>query len=171
MVTGTVEKGDLKVKDIVELVGLGPGKRATVVGLQEKGRTIEQASAGQEVNIVLAGVSKDDVRRGQVVAAPGSLKAFRRAKASVTLLSPEHGGRKTPVTTGHRCLCSFRGVEFSTTFELPEGQNSLAPGQPGVTLALRLEEPVALEKGQHFDIKEGGKTIGQGVIVSVDEDG
>lgn len=171
VVSGSVERGTLKVKDVVELVGVLPTKQATVSGLQAQGRAVEQASAGQEVSIILSGVSSDEVRRGQVVAEPGSLKAFRKAKASVALLSPEQGERKSPIGNGYRLLCRFRGVDFSASFQLPGGQDSLSPGQSDVRLSLQLEEPVALEKGQRFEIKEAGKTIGQGEILSTDEEG
>ena len=169
VVSGTVERGSVKVSDNVELVGIYPAKPVTVTAIQHKGKDVQEALAGQEVGLILRGVSKDEVQRGQVLAEPGCLKAFRQASAKIALLATQEGGRKTPISTGYRSMCRFRGVDFSGTVQLPKSQSAMQPGQSEVTVDLRLEQPVALENGQSFEIREAGKTVGRGVIVSAIE--
>ncbi len=162
---GTVERGVVKVNDTLELIGGPTARTVTVSSIDLRGRALPEAKAGQEVGLVLRGVTSAEIRRGQVLATAGVLKAVAVASARVELLAADAGGRKGPITSSYRPLLRFRSLDTSATFQLPSGQTELAPGASANPVELRFSEAVPLEKGQSFEILEGGKTIGKGVIL------
>jgi len=167
VVTGRVERGRLKKEQEVEVVGLREEVlRRVVTGIEMFRKELDEAIAGDNVGLLLRGTSKDEVERGMVVAAPGSIRPYRHFKAQVYILRKEEGGRHTPFTTGYRPQFYFRTTDVTGTVILPEGVQMVAPGD-NVELQVELIKPVALEKGLRFAIREGGRTVGAGTITEV----
>lgn len=169
VVTGRVERGILKPGEEVEIVGFRDKPLKTVVTSIEMFRKIlDEARAGDNVGLLLRGIKKDDVERGMVVAKPGSITPHKKFKAQVYVLKKEEGGRHTPFFTGYRPQFYFRTTDVTGTIKLPEGREMVMPGDH-VNLEVELIEPVALEEGLRFAVREGGRTVGAGVVTEIIE--
>jgi len=169
VVTGRVERGILKPGEEVEIVGFRDKPIKTVVTSIEMFRKIlDEARAGDNVGLLLRGIKKDDVERGMVVAKPGSITPHKKFKAQVYVLKKEEGGRHTPFFTGYRPQFYFRTTDVTGTIKLPEGREMVMPGDH-VNLEVELIEPVALEEGLRFAVREGGRTVGAGVVTEIIE--
>ena len=167
--TGRIERGVVKVGEEVEIVGMQEKTRKTVVtGVEMFRKILDQGQAGDNVGILLRGVEKDDLERGQVVAKPGSITPHKKAKAEIYVLSKEEGGRHTPFFNGYRPQFYFRTTDVTGNIKLPEGVEMVMPGD-NVNMELELHTPVAMEKGLRFAIREGGRTVGAGSISEVVE--
>jgi elongation factor Tu len=168
VVTGRVERGTLKVGDEVEIVGLSEEKRKTVVtGIEMFRKQLDEAIAGDNVGVLLRGITKDEVERGQVLAKPGTITPHKRFKAQVYVLSKEEGGRHTPFFLGYRPQFYIRTADITgTVVGLPEGQEMVMPGD-NVELEVELMVPVAMEEQMRFAIREGGRTVGAGVVTKI----
>ena len=165
--TGRVERGAVKVGEQVEIVGLTDEPRTTVVtGVEMFRKTLEQGVAGDNIGVLLRGVEKDEIERGQVLAKPGSIKPHTKFKGEVYVLSKEEGGRHTPFFTGYRPQFYFRTTDVTGSAVLPEGVEMVMPGD-NITMSIELITPIALEEGLRFAIREGGRTIGKGVVSSI----
>jgi len=167
--TGRVERGILKAGAEVEIVGLHHEPRKVVVtSLEMFHKTLDDAEPGDAVGALLRGVERDEVERGQVLAAPGSIKPHTDAEAEVYVLSKEEGGRHTPFFTGYKPQFYIRTTDVTGTIELAEGVEMVMPGD-NTKMKVKLIYPVALEKGLRFAIREGGKTVGAGTFTSIIE--
>lgn len=169
VVTGRVERGRLKPGDEVEIVGLGPTRKTVATSVEMFRKVLDEAIAGDNIGVLLRGIGKDEVERGQVLAQPGSIKPYRKFRAEVYVLTKEEGGRHTPFFSGYRPQFYFRTTDVTGTVTLPEGVEMVMPGD-NVNIYVELIYPVALEPGLRFAIREGGKTVGAGVITEVIED-
>jgi elongation factor Tu len=167
--TGKVERGVVRLKDEVEILGLrGQARKAVVTGLQAFHRTMEEARAGENVGVLLRGVKRDEVERGQVLARPGSITPHTTFEASIFVLSKEEGGRHTPFFTGYRPQFYFRTTDVTGAVELPEGVAMCLPGDHAtVKVELCADKPVAMDEGQRFAVREGGKTVGSGLVTRI----
>ena len=166
VVTGRVERGILKINDEVEIVGLRPTQKSVVTGIEMFRKTLEFAEAGDNAGVLLRGISRDDVERGQVLAKPGSVTPHTKFTASVYVLSKEEGGRHTPFFSNYRPQFYFRTTDVTGVIELPAGVEMVMPGDK-VDMTVELIAPVALEKGTKFSIREGGRTVGAGVVSEI----
>ena len=165
--TGRIERGVVKVGEEVEVVGLRPAVSKTVVtGVEMFRKELEEGQAGDNVGLLLRGADKDNMERGMVLAAPGSIKPHTKFKASVYILTKEEGGRHTPFFKGYRPQFYFRTTDVTGTAALPEGTEMCMPGD-NVTLTVELITPVAMKKELRFAIREGGRTVGAGVISEI----
>ncbi|HPZ22232.1 MAG: elongation factor Tu [Bacillota bacterium] len=166
VVTGRVERGAIKVGDEVEIVGLRDAPRKTVcTGTEMFHKQLEQAQAGDNVGVLLRGIDRKDVERGQVLAKPGSIKPLTKFKAEVYVLSKEEGGRHTAFFNGYRPQFYFRTTDVTGVITLPEGVEMVMPGD-NVNLEVELITPIAIEEGLRFSIREGGRTVGSGVVTA-----
>jgi len=170
VVTGRVERGVLKVGDEVEIVGLSDEKKKTVVtGIEMFRKILDEAVAGDNIGVLLRGITKDEVERGQVLAKPGTITPHKKFKAQVYVLSKEEGGRHTPFFLGYRPQFYMRTADITgTVVGLPEGQEMVMPGD-NVELTIELMVPVAMEEQMRFAIREGGRTVGAGVVTQIIE--
>jgi elongation factor Tu len=167
--TGRVERGKVTVGEEVEIVGLRPASKRTVVtGLEMFRKSLDEALAGDNIGVLLRGVEKDEVERGMVLAKPGSIKPHTEFEAEVYVLTKEEGGRHTPFFTGYRPQFYFRTTDVTGDIALPAGVEMVMPGD-NITMGVKLITPVALEEGLRFAIREGGRTVGAGVVVKVVE--
>ncbi|ADU96228.1 translation elongation factor Tu [Thermovibrio ammonificans HB-1] len=167
VVTGRVERGTLKVGDEVEIVGLRDEPIKTVAtGIEMFRKVLDEALPGDNIGVLLRGVGKDEVERGMVVAKPGSIKPHRKFKAEVYILSKEEGGRHTPFFNGYQPQFYFRTTDVTGKVKLPEGVEMVMPGD-NVTFEVELLKPVAIEEGLRFAIREGGRTVGAGVVTEI----
>ncbi len=167
--TGRVERGKLGVGQEVELVGLRPASKKTVVtGLEMFRKSLDETVAGDNIGVLLRGVAKEEVERGMVLAKPGSIKPHTDFQAEVYVLTKEEGGRHTPFFTGYRPQFYFRTTDVTGDIALPGGVEMVMPGD-NITMGVKLITPVALEEGLRFAIREGGRTVGAGVVVKVTE--
>ena len=167
--TGRVERGVINPGDEVEIVGLHHEPRKTVAtSLEMFHKTLDDAEPGDAVGILLRGVDREDIERGQVIAAPGSIKPHTYAEASVYVLSKEEGGRHTPFFNGYKPQFYIRTTDVTGTIELPEGVEMVMPGD-NIAMKIKLIYPVALEKGLRFAIREGGRTVGAGTVSRIIE--
>jgi len=165
--TGRVERGVVKVGDQVEIVGLSDKPKKTVAtGVEMFRKLLDQAEAGDNVGILLRGVDKKEVRRGQVIAAPGSITPHTKFKAEVVILTKEEGGRHTSIFSGYRPQFYFRTTDVTGTVYLPEGVEMAMPGD-NLTITGELITPIAMEKGVRFAIREGGRTVAAGVVTEI----
>ncbi|WP_038071014.1 elongation factor Tu [Thermus scotoductus] len=165
--TGRIERGKVKVGDEVEIVGLAPETRKTVVtGVEMHRKTLQEGIAGDNVGLLLRGVSREEVERGQVLAKPGSITPHTKFEASVYILKKEEGGRHTGFFSGYRPQFYFRTTDVTGVVELPSGVEMVMPGD-NVTFTVELIKPVALEEGLRFAIREGGRTVGAGVVTKI----
>jgi elongation factor Tu len=164
--TGRVERGQIKPGDEVELVGLRPTRRTVATSLEMFRKVLDQAQAGDNVGVLLRGIDKDEVERGMVVAAPGSITPHSQFEAEVYVLTAEEGGRHTPFFSGYRPQFYFRTTDVTGTIYLPEDVKMVMPGD-NVTMRVELQKPVAMEQGQRFAIREGGRTVGAGVVTKI----
>ena len=168
VVTGRVERGELKKMTEIEVVGLRDTLKTTATDIEMFRKLLDSATAGDNVGVLLRGVKKTDVERGQVLAKPGSIKPHTKFKAEVYVLSKDEGGRHTPFFTNYRPQFYFRTSDVTGTVALPEGVEMVMPGD-NVSVEIELNKPVAMEKGQRFAIREGGRTIGAGRISDIVE--
>jgi elongation factor Tu len=166
--TGRVERGKIKVGDKVEVVGLRDTQESTVTGVEMFRKEMEEAEAGDNIGILLRGINKEDIERGQVVAAPKSITPHKKFKGQVYILSKEEGGRHTPFFSGYRPQFYFRTTDVTGILKLPEGREMVMPGD-NVDIEGELIQPVAMEKGLRFAIREGGHTVGAGVVSEIIE--
>jgi elongation factor Tu len=167
VVTGRVERGQVKVGDEMEIVGLGAGARSTVVtGVEMFRKTLDEGQAGDNLGCLLRGVERGEVERGQVLAAPGSIEPHTQFEGEVYILTREEGGRHTPFFAGYRPQFYIRTLDVTGEAYLPEGVEMVMPGD-SVNLGVKLIVPVALEEGSRFAIREGGNTVGAGVITKI----
>jgi len=164
--TGRVERGIVRNNDKLQLVGLGDTMDTVAIGLEMFNKTLDEARAGENVGILVRGVTKDQVQRGQVLASPGTSKAHSKFKGPVYILTKEEGGRHKPFFTGYRPQLYFRTTDVTGTIELPAGVEMVMPGD-NVELTVELLVPVAMEVGMRFAIREGGRTIGAGTVSEI----
>ena len=168
VVTGRIERGQVKVGEEIEIIGFKPTEKKVVTGVEMFRKLLDSGQAGDNVGILLRGVEKDDVERGQVLAKPGSIKPHTKFKAEVVVLSKEEGGRHTPFFNGYRPQFYFRTTDVTGTLHLNEGVEMIMPGD-NTSVSATLISPVALEKGARFAIREGGRTVGAGSVTDVIE--
>jgi len=167
--TGRVERGTVKVSEEVEIVGLKASSRKTVVtGVEMFRKLLDQAEAGDNIGLLLRGVDKKEIERGQVLAKPGSIKPHTKFESEVYVLTKEEGGRHTPFFTGYRPQFYFRTTDVTGVATLPEGVEMCMPGD-NIKMTIELITPIAIEQGLRFAIREGGRTVGSGVVASVIE--
>ncbi len=169
VVTGRVERGQIKVGDEVEIVGFEEKPRKTVAtGVEMFRKLMDYAEAGDNIGVLLRGVDRDEVERGQVLAKPGSIKPHTKFKAEVYVLKKEEGGRHTPFFQGYRPQFYFRTTDVTGNITLPEGMEMVMPGD-NVNMDIELITPIAIEEGVRFAIREGGRTVGAGVVTAINE--
>ncbi len=166
--TGRVERGVVKVNDTVEIIGMGKQKSTVVTGVEMFRKLLDEAQAGDNVGLLLRGVQRNEVERGQVICKPGSIKPHTHFKAEVYVLKKEEGGRHTPFFNGYRPQFYFRTTDVTGTIELPEGVEMVMPGD-NVSMTIKLITPIAIEQGLRFAIREGGRTVGSGVVSTIIE--
>ncbi|MDR1435755.1 MAG: elongation factor Tu [Puniceicoccales bacterium] len=165
--TGRIERGIVKVGDEIEIVGLGSTVRKTVItGVEMFRKLLDQGQAGDNVGALLRGVEKDQVERGHVLAKPGTIKPHTKFKAEVYVLSKDEGGRHTPFFDGYRPQFYFRTTDVTGIIKLPEGTEMMMPGD-NLGIEVELQKPIAMEKGQRFAIREGGRTVGAGRVTDI----
>jgi elongation factor Tu len=168
VVTGRVERGIVKVGEEVEIVGIRPTVKTTVTGIEMFRKLLDQGQAGDNVGVLLRGTKREDVERGQVVCKPGSVKPHTKFKAEAYILTKEEGGRHTPFFTNYRPQFYFRTTDVTGIVTLPEGTEMVMPGD-NVTVDVALIVPIAMEEKLRFAIREGGRTVGAGVVASIIE--
>jgi elongation factor Tu len=168
VVTGRVERGRVKVGEEIEIVGFKPTEKKVVTGVEMFRKLLDSGEAGDNIGVLLRGVEKDDVERGQVLAKPGSIKPHTKFKGTVYILSKEEGGRHTPFFNGYRPQFYVRTTDVTGTLHLPEGVEMVMPGD-NTEISGELMAPVALEKGARFAIREGGRTVGSGTVTDIVE--
>ena len=166
VVTGRVERGVLKLNEEVEVVGLKPTQKTVVTGIEMFNKTLDESQAGDNVGILLRGLKKEDVERGQVVAKPGSVTPHTEFEGEVYILTKEEGGRHTPFFNGYKPQFYIRTTDVTGEVTLPQGIEMVMPGD-NINLTIKLIAPVALEEKQRFAIREGGKTVGAGVVTKI----
>jgi elongation factor Tu len=166
VVTGRVERGSLKVGEEIEIIRFGDVRKSVATGLEMFHKTLDTTEAGDAVGILLRGVDRDEVERGQVVVKPGSMKPYTRAEAEVYVLSREEGGRHTPFFTGYKPQFYIRTSDITGEIQLPEGVEMVMPGD-NIRMTVSLITPVAIEEGLRFAIREGGRTVGAGVFTKL----
>ena len=167
--TGRVERGTLKIQDTVELVGLTEEKREIVVtGIEMFRKLLDEAQAGDNIGALLRGIDKKEIERGQVLAKPGTIHPHTKFKGQVYVLKKEEGGRHTPFFNNYRPQFYFRTTDVTGTITLPEGVEMCMPGD-NVTISVELITPIAIEEGLRFAIREGGRTVGSGIVTEIDK--
>ncbi|MFO7726241.1 MAG: elongation factor Tu [Oceanipulchritudo sp.] len=166
--TGRIERGIVKVGDDVEIVGLSDTRKSVVTGVEMFRKLLNEGQAGDNVGVLLRGVAKDDIERGHVLAKPGSITPHTKAKAEIYVLTKEEGGRHTPFFTGYRPQFYFRTTDVTGILTLQEGVEMVMPGD-NLPVDIALQKPIAMEPGQRFAIREGGRTIGAGRITEITE--
>jgi elongation factor Tu len=164
--TGRIERGRAKIGDTVEIVGLVPNKSTVVTGIEAFNKTLDEGQAGENVGVLLRGVEKDDLQRGQVLAAPKSITPHTKFEAEVYVLTKEEGGRHTPFFTGYRPQFYFRTTDVTGAATLPAGTEMVMPGD-NTTMTIELMAPIAMEEKLRFAVREGGKTVGSGVVTKI----
>src|SRR6267143_1451501 len=166
VVTGRVERGQVKVGEEIEIVGFKPTEKKVVTGVEMFRKLLDAGVAGDNIGVLLRGVEKDEVERGQVIAKPGSIKPHTKFKGEVYVLSKDEGGRHTPFFKGYRPQFYFRTTDVTGVAQLPEGMEMVMPGD-NVNLEVELITPVAMDKGLRFAIREGGRTVGAGTVTEI----
>ncbi|MEK7559065.1 MAG: elongation factor Tu [Patescibacteria group bacterium] len=166
VVTGRIERGKVKINETVEIVGIKATKSTVVTGVEMFRKQLDDGQAGDNVGLLLRGIEKDDVERGQVVAKPGSITPHKEFEAEVYILTKEEGGRHTPFFTGYRPQFYIRTTDVTAEVALPKGVEMVMPGD-STKMTVKLIVPVALEEGVRFAVREGGKTVGAGVITKI----
>ncbi|MDX7745032.1 elongation factor Tu, partial [Aeromonas veronii] len=166
VVTGRVERGIVKVGETVEIVGIKDTVSTTCTGVEMFRKLLDEGRAGENIGALLRGVKREDVERGQVLAKPGSIKPHTKFESEVYVLSKEEGGRHTPFFKGYRPQFYFRTTDVTGTIELPEGVEMVMPGD-NIKMVVTLIAPIAMDDGLRFAIREGGRTVGAGVVASV----
>jgi len=166
VVTGRVERGVVKVSEEVEIVGLKETQKTVCTGVEMFRKLLDQGQAGDNIGVLLRGIKREEVERGQVVAKPGSITPHTRFKAEAYILTKEEGGRHTPFFDGYRPQFYFRTTDVTGVAKLPQGTEMVMPGD-NVTMEVTLIAPIAMEKELRFAIREGGRTVGAGVVSEV----
>jgi elongation factor Tu len=166
VVTGRIERGIVKVGDEIEIVGIKQTRKTTVTGVEMFKKLLDEGQAGDNVGCLLRGVEREDVERGQVLCKPGSVNPHTTFEAQVYILSKEEGGRHTPFFNGYRPQFYVRTTDVTGSIKLPEGVEMIMPGD-NITMTVELIQPVAIEDGLRFAIREGGRTVGAGVVVKI----
>ena len=166
MVTGRIERGVVKIGEEVEIVGIKPTAKTTVTGIEMFNKQLTEGQAGDNAGVLLRGTKKEDVHRGQVIAKPGSVTPHTNFEAEVYILKKDEGGRHTPFFTGYKPQFYIRTTDVTGEVTLAEGVEMVMPGDT-VTFKVKLVAPVALEEKQRFAIREGGKTVGAGVVTKI----
>jgi elongation factor Tu len=166
VVTGRVERGVCKVGDEIEIVGLKPTQKTICTGTEMFRKLLDQVQAGDNVGILLRGTKREEVERGQVLAKPGSITPHTKFECEVYVLSKEEGGRHTPFFNGYRPQFYFRTTDVTGVANLPEGTEMVMPGD-NVQMQIELIQPIAMDAGLRFAIREGGRTVGSGVVTEV----
>ena len=165
--TGRVERGTIKVQDTIEIVGLTEEKRSTVVtGVEMFRKLLDEAQAGDNIGVLLRGIQRDEIERGQVLCKPGTINPHTEFKGEVYVLKKEEGGRHTPFLNGYRPQFYFRTTDGTGVVTLPEGVEMVMPGD-NITMSIALITEIAIEEGLHFAIREGGRTVGAGIVSSI----
>jgi elongation factor Tu len=168
VVTGRVERGIVKVGDEIEIVGITPTTKTTCTGVEMFRKLLDQGQAGDNVGVLLRGTKREEVQRGQVLAKPGSITPHTKFEAEVYVLSKEEGGRHTPFFKGYRPQFYFRTTDVTGAVELPAGVEMVMPGD-NIKMVVTLIAPIAMEDGLRFAIREGGRTVGAGVVAKIIE--
>jgi elongation factor Tu len=166
VVTGRIERGIVNIGDEVEIVGLAPTQKTVVTGIEMFNKSLDRGQAGDNAGILIRGIKKEDVERGQVLAKPGSITPHTEFEAEVYILTKEEGGRHTPFFKGYKPQFYIRTTDVTGEVTLPEGSEMVMPGDT-VNLSIKLGAPVAMEDGMRFAIREGGKTVGAGVVTKI----
>ena len=166
VVTGRVERGIVKVGEEVEIVGLRPTSKTTVTGVEMFRKLLDQGQAGDNIGALLRGIDREGVERGQVLCKPGSITPHTVFKAEAYILTKEEGGRHTPFFTNYRPQFYFRTTDVTGVVQLPEGTEMVMPGD-NVAMTVELIVPIAMEERLRFAIREGGRTVGSGVVASI----
>jgi elongation factor Tu len=166
VVTGRIERGMVKVNEEVEIVGIKPTRKTVVTGVEMFRKLLDEGMAGDNVGLLLRGIEKEDVERGQVVSKPGSIPPHTEFESEVYILTKEEGGRHTPFFKGYKPQFYVRTTDVTGEVELPEGTEMVMPGDT-ITFKVKLINPVAMEKGMRFAIREGGRTVGAGVVTNI----
>jgi elongation factor Tu len=168
VVTGRVERGRVKTGDEIEIVGMGERRKVVVTGVEMFQKTLDEGEAGDNVGCLLRGVERDDVERGQVLSKPGSVNPHTKFQAEVYVLSKDEGGRHTPFFPGYRPQFYIRTTDVTGSIALPDGVEMVMPGD-NIQMGVELHTPVAIEEGLRFAIREGGRTVGAGVVTTITE--
>ena len=166
VVTGRVERGELKLNEEVEIVGIKDTKKTTVTGIEMFRKQLDSAQAGDNAGVLLRGITRDEVERGQVLAKPGTVTPHTKFEAEVYVLSKEEGGRHTPFFSNYRPQFYFRTTDVTGVIELPSGTEMVMPGD-NTNMTVELIHPIAIENGTKFSIREGGRTVGSGVVTKI----
>ena len=166
--TGRVERGTVHMNDTVEIVGLGESRQTVVTGIEMFHKLLDEAQAGDNAGILLRGIQRTDIERGQVLCKPGSIKPHTKFTAQVYVLKQSEGGRHKPFFNGYRPQFYFRTTDVTGTIELPQGTEMVMPGD-NISMTIELIKPIAIEQGLRFAIREGGHTVGSGVVASIIE--
>ncbi|MDR1991123.1 MAG: elongation factor Tu [Mycoplasmataceae bacterium] len=166
VVTGRVERGRAVLNEEVEIVGITPTKKSVITGIEMFRKQLDEAIAGDNAGVLLRGIEKTDVQRGQVLAKPGSIKPFKKFKCQIYALKKEEGGRHTPFINGYRPQFYFRTTDVTGSITLKEGVEMVMPGD-NAELTVELIAPVAIEKGSKFSVREGGRTVGAGNVIEI----
>jgi elongation factor Tu len=166
VVTGRIEKGICKVGEEMEIVGFADTRKTVVTGVEMFKKLLDEGRAGDNVGLLLRGIEKNDVERGQVISKPGAIKPFKKFKGEVYVLSKEEGGRHTPFFNGYRPQFYFRTTDVTGVAKLPEGMEMVMPGD-NVAVEVELITPIAMDKGLRFAIREGGRTVGAGTVTEI----
>ncbi len=164
--TGRIEKGVVKINDEVEIVGIRPTQKSVVTGIEAFKKTLDQGQAGDNAGILLRGIERDDIERGQVLAKPGSITPHTEFDSEVYILTKEEGGRHTPFFKGYKPQFYFRTTDVTGEVELPTDKEMVMPGDT-ITFKVKLLSPIAMEQGLRFAIREGGRTVGAGVVTKI----
>jgi len=166
--TGRVERGIIKVGEEVEIVGIRPTQKTTVTGVEMFRKLLDEGRAGDNIGALLRGVKREEIERGQVLAKPGSITPHTKFKAEAYVLTKEEGGRHTPFFNGYRPQFYFRTTDVTGVVDLPAGTEMVMPGD-NVAVTVNLITPIAMDEGLRFAIREGGRTVGAGVVSSIIE--
>jgi elongation factor Tu len=168
VVTGRVEQGRLKVNEEVEIVGIRPTRKTVATGIEMFRKLLDEARAGDNAGVLLRGIGKDDVERGQVLAKPGSITPHTNFEAQVYVLTKEEGGRHSPFFDGYRPQFYFRTTDVTGSVKLPEGTQMVMPGD-NTPMTVELINPIAMDEGLRFAIREGGRTVGAGRVIKINK--
>jgi elongation factor Tu len=168
VVTGRVERGQVKVGEEIEIVGISETRKRVATGVEMFKKLLDEGVAGDNIGVLLRGTDKDEVERGMVLAKPGSIKPHTKFRAEVYVLAKEEGGRHTPFFNGYRPQFYFRTTDVTGVVTLSEGVEMVMPGD-NTNLAIEMITPIAMEKGLRFAIREGGRTVGAGTITDIEE--
>jgi elongation factor Tu len=167
-VTGRIERGIVKVGDEIEIIGIKPTLKTTCTGVEMFRKLLDQGQAGDNVGVLLRGTKREEVERGQVLAKPGSITPHTKFTAEVYVLSKEEGGRHTPFFNGYRPQFYFRTTDVTGSIQLPAGTEMVMPGD-NIQMEVNLINPIAMEQGLRVAVREGGKTVGAGVVAKIIE--